>query len=196
MPWKRLIFRGGGAFQITIIRISLDLLVGSWQTRSHFKAETLLYWTQGYPGTRESNWGGTRVLKSWTPSSSTPKWYQMEGQIGFPSLEGYTSLGVSQFVPPPGTNSPFLRPCAVDYYKSLRATQSQFQIYAMKSTLFSLESQTLKLAFQDPICVSWTRVLSTKIPVQVEIFIHVGIWECGNLAMIWGNRDLTLGSTR
>ncbi len=35
----------------------------------------LLYPIHGYPGTRESIWGGTRVLKSWTPSSSSPESY-------------------------------------------------------------------------------------------------------------------------
>ena len=35
------------------------------------KAKNLLFLTHGYSGTRESIWGGTRVLKSWTLSSST-----------------------------------------------------------------------------------------------------------------------------
>ncbi len=41
--------------------------------RCHEKADDLLRQTGGYPGTRESIKGGTRVLKSWTPSSSIKK---------------------------------------------------------------------------------------------------------------------------
>ncbi len=42
-----------------------------YESTSKYSKGNLLYWTDGYAGTRKSNSGGTRVLKSLTPSSST-----------------------------------------------------------------------------------------------------------------------------
>ncbi len=57
-----------------ILRISLVLIIRSWQTWACFKAEKVLYWTRESMSTRESKGGGSTSPKSWTRSSTSGHW--------------------------------------------------------------------------------------------------------------------------
>ncbi len=60
-------FRGRGS---TFLKVSLVLLLRSWQTWAYFKAQRLLCRTRESTGTRESKGGESMSPKSWTRSST------------------------------------------------------------------------------------------------------------------------------